>query len=137
MDGWFWIYSSFNIIGHIEPGCQQREMSKMDETPLWTNRLRSRVNLNLESLVHKSRCWPLDQDKQGLVSKYKGFGVYVVCLKFWWNRRSNFTYLYMPCLSQSFKWTLTVLGEYVDTLLSIINLCNLYLCNFLYFCYIS
>ena len=32
MDGWFGFYSPFNITGHIEPGCQQRAMSKMDET---------------------------------------------------------------------------------------------------------
>ena len=35
MNGWFGFYSPFNIIGHMEPDCQWREMNKIDETPLW------------------------------------------------------------------------------------------------------
>ena len=34
MDAWQGFYNLLNIIGHTEPGCQQREISDMDETLL-------------------------------------------------------------------------------------------------------
>ena len=43
----------FNITGHIEPGCQLREMSDMDESTLFEPR--PRTHWNLWTLVHKSR----------------------------------------------------------------------------------
>ena len=44
----------FNIIGNIESGCQRRETSNMDETPLRTQ-TQNQSDLNLEQLVHKPR----------------------------------------------------------------------------------
>ena len=63
MDGWFGFYGPFNIIGHIKPGCQQTEISEMDEMP-FQHKPRPRADSNLGLLVHKSSilttgpCWP-------------------------------------------------------------------------------
>ena len=60
MDGWLGSYSPFSIIGHIGPGCQWMEMSKMDD--YFEHRPRPRANLNLGPLVHKSRALTLNPD---------------------------------------------------------------------------
>ena len=53
IDGWMiGVLWPFQIKDHIEQGCQWREMSQMDDTPLWTQ---SHVQCRLEPLTTGSQ----------------------------------------------------------------------------------
>ena len=58
VNAWFGFYSPVNILGHIKPGCQWREMSNIDETPLWTSY--SEQTRTWDHLFTSPTSWPLD-----------------------------------------------------------------------------